>query len=147
MKQYAHKIGAVFFALWGVMHALSGIGFLYGISTAGAAGAINLLGNPNNIVPKDFTGVALGLLTQHSWNLVIAGVFALAVAVTMNWRNSRLAFWLNLYIVGAFDLAYIFAVVLPGYTSVMTGWSGPALWVLATIFSAIGLYRGAEATA
>ena len=147
MKLNAHKIGAVFFALWGIMHALSGIGFLYGISTAGAAGAINLLGNPNNTVPQGFTGVALGLLTQHSLNLVIAGLFALAIAVTMNWKNSWLGFWLNFYIVGTFDLAYIFAVVLPGYTSVITGWSGPALWVLATIFSAIGLYWGVEAAA
>lgn len=147
MTRYAHKIGAAFYALWGVAHVLSGIGFLYGISRSGAAGAIDLLGNPNNVVPQDFTGVALGLLTQHSWNLVIAGLFAVGIAVTMNWRNSRRGYWLNLYVVSAFDLAYIFAVVLPGYTSFMAGWSGPALWVLAVVFSTIGLFRGAETTA
>jgi len=147
MKQHAHKIGAVLYALWGILHVLSGIGFLYGISKAGAAGAIGLLGNPDNVIPQNFTGVALGLLTQHSWNLVIAGLFAFAIAVTMNWRNSRLGYWLNLYVIGAFDLAFIFAVVLPGYTSVMTGWLGPALWVLGAVFSTIGLYSGARTTA
>ncbi len=147
MKQQAHKIGAVFYVLWGVAHILSGVGFLYLISVAGGAGAIGMLGNPANVIPQNFTGATLGILTQHSWNLAIAGLFAVVVAVMMNWRNSRLGYWLNLYVVSAFDLAYIFAVVLPGYTSVMVGWSGPVLWVLAVIFSTSGLFQGAEPTA
>ena len=141
LKYSAHKLGAVFYVLWGILHMLSGTNFLYQLSTVGVTG---LFAVPDS--PQSFPEAAIALLTQHSWNLVIAGFFALAVGIWLNWRNSRIGYWLNLYLVGAFDVAFIFTRVLPGHTDA-SGWLGPILAVLAIVFTSIGLFREAAQTA
>jgi hypothetical protein len=83
--------------------------------------------------------VAAAVLGTHAWNLIVFGVFAVAVAVTLNWRNSRSGYWLNLLVVGGDDVGFIYAIVLPGYVRLGEGLSGPVLWVLAVMFSTVGV--------
>jgi hypothetical protein len=70
------------------------------------------------------------------------GIFALLVGVLMNWRNSRLGYWLNFGIVGVADLGLFIFLISPGYMALADGSPGPVLWILALIFSTIGLLNG-----
>jgi hypothetical protein len=67
------------------------------------------------------------------------GIFALLVGVLMNWRNSRLGYWLNFGIVGVADVGLFIFLILPGHMALADGSPGPVLWILALIFSTIGL--------
>ena len=77
---------------------------------------------------------------------MVFGSFALIVAVTLNWRKSRLGYWLNLGVVSAVDVGFIYAILLPGYIRLGERLPGPALWVLAVIFSTIGLLANPDET-
>jgi hypothetical protein len=148
VKRYAHKIGAVFYVLWGIAHLGVGGALLYRLATEGGTAALAQSSSavPLEELPQNLTGAASALVGQHAWNLVVFGCFALVVAVTLNWRNSRLGYWLNLGVVSAVDVGFIYAFVLPGYIRLADGLPGPALWVLAVIFSTIGLLANPDQT-
>jgi len=61
------------------------------------------------------------------------------VGIFLNWKNSRLGYWLNLIVVSAGDIGFVVFVLVPGYIPFMPGAIGPILWVLAVIFSTVGL--------
>ena len=63
----------------------------------------------------------------------------LAVGVRLNWFNNLTGYWLNISVAGAADLGLIIFLLLPGYMALSDGWPGPLLWLLAAIFSTIGL--------
>src|SRR5437764_1326898 len=79
-------------------------------------------------LPQNFGGVASGVLAQHAWNLAVFGFFATIVGAVLNWRNSRIGYWLNLGVVSSVDLGFIFAILIPGYIRLVDGLWGPALW-------------------
>jgi hypothetical protein len=66
-------------------------------------------------------------------------LFGIAVAVMLNWKNSRLGYWLNLVVVSAADIGFIVYVLMPGYVPLIPGGLGPLLWILAVIFSTLGI--------
>ena len=61
--------------------------------------------------------------------------------VFLNWKNSRLGYWLNLGVVGAADIGLFVFLIIPGYMALADGFSGPLLWLLAFVFSTIGLWQ------
>jgi hypothetical protein len=115
-----HKIGAIFYILWGILHLL------------GAANGFRLAGVLD-------PGLIQGKLLQHAWNTGLFGAFGLTVAILLNWKNSRTGYWLNLLVLGVTDLGYVLFVVLPGYVSPVEGWSGPVLWLLGAVFTTLGV--------
>jgi hypothetical protein len=138
MRSHAHKLGAVFYVLWGVLHVGAGVVILYTLATQGPTSAMARIGSA--VAPVQIsTGVVSGVLAQHAWNLVVFGFFAGVVGVWFNWKNSLLGYWLNLCVVSAVDLGFIFAIVVPGYMRLGDWISGPTLWVLGAIFSTIGV--------
>ena len=141
-----HKIGAVFYVLWGILHIGFGALVLYRLGTEGSTAALGQIGSAvrRSQLPHDLSGVASGVLAQHAWNLMVFGAFALIVAVTLNWRNNRLGYWLNLGVVSGADLGFVCVIVLPRYNTQIDGLAGPILWVLAAIFSTIGLRKEAR---
>jgi len=68
-------------------------------------------------------------------------IFGIVVAICLNWRNSYLGYWLNLVVVSAADLVYIFFILVPGYVPLVSGGLGPLLWVLALIFSTLAIVK------
>ncbi len=148
MRRYAYKIGAVFYVLWGAVHMLVGAVMLYRLATEGGTAALAQTSSAVSVeeLPQNLAGAASALVGQNAWNLMVFGCFALVVAVTLNWRNSRLGYWLNVGVVSAVDIAFIYAFVLPGYIRLGDGLPGPALWVLAVIFSTIGFLANPEET-
>ncbi len=115
-----HRIGAVLYALWGVLH-LAAASEGYRLAMSVDAGPVQ------------------GRLLQNAWNLAIFALVALVVALTMNWRNSRSGYWINLIAVSAADLGFVLLVMIPGYIAIFPGILGPVLWLLAVIFSTLGL--------
>jgi hypothetical protein len=89
-------------------------------------------------------GMIQGRIYQDAWSLLFFAIFGIVVAVYLNWRNSYLGYWLNLIVVSAADLGYIFFVLIPGYVPLVPGGLGPLLWVLALIFSTLGIVKARQ---
>ncbi|MGV2292355.1 hypothetical protein AAHK20_26860 [Trinickia sp. YCB016] len=114
------KIGAVLYIIWACLHFM-------------AAHSVYVLGR--SLDPS----MLQGRVFQAAWNLLFFSIAAIAVAVTLNWRNSVWGYWINFAVVGVADVGFILFVVVPGYMPVWPGVLGPVIWVLATIFSTIAL--------
>ncbi len=143
MTGYWHKLGAFFYILWGILHVGIGALVLYRLGAEGGIAALTQIGTavPPGDLPSRLPNVASGILGQHAWNLALFGVFALVVGILGNWRNSWLGYWLNLAVVSAADLGFIFFIVLPRYNTPFDALAGPVLWVLAVIFSTVGILK------
>jgi len=122
------KLGAVTYVLWGLLHIQ-------------AARLVYMLGD--SLQP----GMIQGRIYQDAWNLLFFALFGIVVAVWLNWNNSRLGYWLNLIVVTAADLGFIFYVLVPGYVPLVPAGLGPLLWVLAIIFSTLGIMKSNGDTA
>lgn len=142
MKQ-AHKIGAVFYVLWGLLHIVGAGSMLYALNAEGGAAALALLGSalPATVFPDQVDPVTHALYAFHSYNLLWMGVLSLVLAIKLNWHNSRVGYWVNLAVVTAADVGLIATLIVPGYMAVTDGLAGPLLWIGAFVFSTIGLVR------
>ena len=114
------KLGAVTYILWGLLHIQ-------------VARLVYMLGN--SLEP----GMVQGRVFQDAFNLLFFALFGIAVAVMLNWKNSRLGYWLNLVVVSAADIGFIVYILMPGYAPLVPGGLGPLLWILAVIFSTLGI--------
>ncbi|HVO42608.1 MAG TPA: hypothetical protein VMT34_08295 [Aggregatilineales bacterium] len=113
------QIGAIFYIAWGLLH-------LY------AAFLVYKLGK------RQTAGMVQGRIYQSVWNLAAFAFAVIAVAVVYNWFNNPVGYWLNLALTGVTDVGFILFVVVPGYLPLWPGLLGPALWILAVIFSTLG---------
>ena len=86
-------------------------------------------------------GMVQGRIFQDAWNLLFFALFGIAVGVFLNWKNSRLGYWLNLIVVSAGDIGFIVFVLIPGHAPFVPGVLGPMLWLLAVLFSTVGIIR------
>ena len=130
MSNLFAKLGSVTYILWGILHIE-------------AARKVYLLGQTLD------PGMLQGRIFQGAWNLLFFAIFAIVVAIFFNWKNSRLGYWMNLTVVSAGDIGYIMFVLVPGYVPFMPGALGPILWILAVLFSTIGIVsarQGGNAT-
>ena len=117
-KNLVASISSVVYVVWGLLHLQ-------------AAAAVYRLGGTLE------SGMLQGRMIQHAWNLLFASVFAIAIAVTLNWRNTRQGYWINTFLVGIVDLGFILFVLIPGYLPLMPGILGPAAWLIAWVLSTI----------
>ena len=121
MNIYA-RLGAVIYVLWGLLHIE-------------AARKVYLLGL--TLEP----GMVQGRIFQDAWNLLFFALFGIVVAIIYNWKNSRVGYWMNLVVVSAGDIGFIVTILLPGYLPLMPGAVGPILWLVALLFSTLGIMR------
>lgn len=70
-----------------------------------------------------------GRVLQDAWNLACFSAAALAVAVTLNWRNDRWGYWINLAVVSVADIGFILFVLMPGHIAAWPGLLGPIFWI------------------
>jgi hypothetical protein len=103
------RIGALCYAAWGVFHVQ-------------VAYDIYRLGLP-------LTGIAQGRMYQLSAYMLTLSLFVIGVGVLLNWRNSRVGFWLNLGVAGWADGVWVLVVVLPGYVGLARGLIPPAIFI------------------
>ena len=120
MSNLFAKLGSITYVLWGILHIE-------------AARKVYVLGQTLD------PGMVQGRIFQDAWNLLFFAIFGIAVGVFLNWKNSRFGYWLNLIVVSAGDIGFIIFILIPGYVPIMPGALGPILWVMAVIFSSIGI--------
>jgi len=125
MSNLFAKLGSVTYILWGILHIE-------------AARKVYLLGQTLD------PGMLQGRIFQDAWNLLFFAIFGIVVAIFFNWKNSRLGYWMNLTVVSAGDIGYIVFVLVPGYVPFMPGALGPILWILAVLFSTVGIVRARQ---
>jgi hypothetical protein len=114
------RIGAVLYLLWGLLHIV-------------AAFKVYALGQTLE------QGMLQGRIFQGAWNLLFFAVFGIVIAVLYNWKNSQMGYWLNLVVVSATDVGFVITILLPGYLPVFPGAIGPILWLLALVFTTMGI--------
>jgi len=112
------KIGATLYVLWGLLHIE-------------AARKVYLLGQSLE------SGMVQGRIYQVALTLFAAAFIGIFVGIFLNWKNSRLGYWLNLTVVSFTDIGFIVAILLPGYIALVPGALGPVLWILALVFSTL----------
>ena len=140
MKRHAHRIGAVFYVLWGLLHVWAGADLL----RADALDQLALLSTdplPNQALPQALQPLVHAALSFHAYNLLWFGLFAVVVAISLNWRNNRIGYWVNLAVVGADDVGLLLFLILPGHLSFAEAGLGPALFALAAVFSTLGVLQ------
>ena len=120
------KLGAVTYVLWGLLHIQ-------------AARLVYMLGQ--TLEP----GMVQGRIYQGAWNLLFFALFGIVVAILLNWKNSRLGYWLNLVVVSAADIGFVVAILMPGYVPLVPGGIGPLLWLLALVLSTLGILKTSQA--
>ena len=114
-----HQIRTVLYVLWGLLHLF-------------AAFQVFKLGSSQG------PGMVQGRIYQNAWNLAYFAIFVIVIAVVYNWKNSPLGYWLNLK-ASITDIGFILFILVPGYFPLRPGILGPALWILAIIFSTLGI--------
>lgn len=145
-SRYA-KIGAAFYLLWGLVHIAGGVVMLQAArggvdrflqtQTGNEAAALGDAAVPAGAIGWTATQEVFSF---HSFNLIWLGMLACAVAVFMNWRNSRSGYWINMALVGFTDLGLIWFIVVPGVLALSDAWIGPVLFAFALWFSTKGKF-------
>ncbi len=119
------KIGAIAYALWSLLHIVLGIQRL-------AARA-----------EFDQLTEAAGRLAQGHWTLVYLGVFGLILSY-FNWKNTKWAYWVALFIISAEDIGFILFPVIHGGLEFPKSIIGPGLWMVGLIFTTIAYVRNVK---
>jgi len=117
-----YRIGAALYLLWGVLH----------VNAAIATYELGATLEP---------GLVQGRVYQDAWNLLFVAIAVSVIAILLNWKNSRLGFWLNLGIASITDMGFIIHVLVPEHVPFIPAVAGPVLWVLAVIFTAIAMRK------
>jgi hypothetical protein len=140
------KAGAVCYVLWGLVHVAGAAYQVYTLRVAGGAGLTALVSTAR---PFDAAGgvppASAAFMGMGALNILWIGVLVAVIGATLNWRNSRLGYWLNLGIVGGTDAALLAALLLPGIMAWTDGSVGLLLFAMAVLLTTLGRMRGAVA--
>jgi hypothetical protein len=113
------KAGAVAYVFWGLLHFK-------------AAQMMFVLGESLE------AGMLQARIFQNGWNLVIFAGFAIVIAIHLNWKNSCAGYWLNLWVISAADIGFIYFVLMPGHVPMIPGAVAPILWIVALALTTVG---------
>ena len=117
MEKIAAKLGAVLYVCWGLLHFTAAYGVF-------------------KLAQNSPATMAQGRLIQTAFYLAAFATAAIIFAITLNWRNDRVGFWVNAVMVGIADIPFILFVLVPGYAPWWPGLLGPILWIAAFLFTA-----------
>jgi hypothetical protein len=138
--QVAHRIGAVLFILWALLHISGGFMILIALGSGDAAEAFGLYKQADGAFPP-ITGAVLGYL---AYCFVVIGGLVGVVAAVANWRNSALGLAMNTAVAGLAEIGLAWFLVIPGYVSWAEASAGMVLFLLATVFGGIGCRKGRQ---
>ncbi|MBP2371960.1 hypothetical protein [Pseudonocardia parietis] len=114
----AARIGAGAYVLWGALHLGVGVSMVVSALTDSSRATAGELGAES---------------TMFFVCAAVLGAQAIGVGVTLNRRNDRAGYWINLLTLGVVDAAFVPILVVPGHVDLIGGLSGPALWLVAAI--------------
>lgn len=137
------RIGAVFYGLWGLLHVVGGSAILAATLGGGPAAGFAFYEQSGG----DFTPLAGAILAMNSFTIAWVGALVLVVAATMNWRNDRKGFLLNLVLAGLMDVALVVFLLAPGFVTLGDAMLGIGLLLIAATFSCLGLLQQRKTSA
>jgi len=139
----AAKAGAIFLALWGILHVWVGYEGIHRYLTMDVGGMWNMVGGGSN-APRNLIQVTADSLTANMQKHLLLnfcldvggyGVLGLILAWVIYKRGSWIAYLVTVVAIGIADLSFSFALVMPGIIEPnIPTISGPIIW-----FIAIGL--------
>ena len=109
--------GSLCYVAWGVFHV-------------GVANDIRHIGLTQS-------GIAQGRTFQLAAYMLCIALFAIVTALVGNWRNQRLAYWLNLCVIGWADAVWVAVVVAPGYVPLVRGLTPPFIYLLGAVLTSL----------
>jgi hypothetical protein len=118
MEKIAARLGAALYVCWGLLHFTAAYG-VYKLAQNSPA------------------TMAQGRLMQTAFYLAVFAATAIVLALTLNWRNDRVGFWVNGVMVGIVDIPFILFVLIPGYAPWWPGVLGPVLWIAAFVLTGL----------
>ena len=142
------KIGAYVFMLWSVLHVFVGIEGVHQYLNGGTTGLWNMLIGGSAVSRSAFvhatdpaTLFAQGqLMLNFCIDVGGYGVLGFFVAWLILRRASWVGYFLGLIVIGIADLAFLFAMVVPGVIELNAGTiGGPVLWCIAIVITPFGL--------
>jgi hypothetical protein len=134
------KTGAVFYALWGLVHVIGGAMQLATLKSGGGAALTAMVATASGVDPAtlEVPVAAAAFMGMGAMNILWIGALVLGVAAGQNWQNIRAGYWLNLALAGATDTTLLLALLLPGIMAWSDGMVGIGLFLLAAAFSTAG---------
>jgi hypothetical protein len=121
VSKLAAKLGTLFWVLWGAVHL-------------NAARGLMKLGQQ---APR---GTMIQARIYQDAAIILAGALVvIVIALTMNWRNSTVGYWINLGLVFFLDLPFVLFVLDPGLAPLWPGLQGPIAFAIAATFSGAAL--------
>ena len=103
---------AILYVRWGIAHVRVGLEPLRTLETDGAEAFLqHIAWVPSHPISTDIGQMGIGLLQQHHFNILFAGLFAIVVAITAIWRGSVIGWITNLLVIGAIDYAFVVSIV------------------------------------
>jgi len=125
MTRLFSVLGAVFYFAWGALHLLA------------AANSFMFADSMED-------GLVQGRLFQAAFYVAIFAIFAIVaivVALTLNWKNSRIGYWVNSLTVSTADIPFVLFTVMPGYMTGPEALLGPSLWIVGLVTSTLAQMR------
>ena len=116
----AARIGAALYVLWGLFHLF-------------AAASVYRLS-------ESASGMVQGRLQQDAFYLLFFAISGVVIAVTLNWRNDRLGYWMNGILIAVADIPFVLFVLVPGLMPWWPGLLGPLLWIAALLLTSVGRF-------
>lgn len=126
------KIGAIFYLLWGLLHIVGGGSILFSALESADIAYAGFQGSSGG-----HSALAGGVLAYHGFNILWIGFVVAVIAITLNWKNTRVGAWTNFALVGFLDLGLVIFMLIPGYVPWAAGSIGLGLFALAALFTAM----------
>lgn len=111
---------------------------LMALRAEGGAGVLRMLASADPAVaPDSVSDITAAVAGFHSWNLLWIGALVAVIAVTLNRRNDRAGYWVNLALAGCTDVGLVVFMLAPGHLRLAEGMVGIVLFVVAAVASSI----------
>ncbi len=142
------KIGAIFLALWGILHVWVGYEGIHQYLSSDVKGMWEMLTGgsnaPHNLVQHTTDALTANAQKQLLLNFCIDvggyGVLGLMLAWIIYRKGSWMAYMIAVVAIGICDLAFLFSLVTAGIIEYsLASISGPVIWFLAVVLIPFGL--------
>lgn len=135
------KLGAAMFFLWGLLHVYAGGLMSVPFFTVGPGANLAVVGFAVGEPLSPFERVASHITLNFGLDLAGYGILAIWCAANLlRNRNVFFSFALLVVMLGISDGAFIYSLLLPGYSPLIEGLPGPILYALGVPLTVKGLF-------
>ena len=135
------KSGAAMFFLWGVLHVYAGGLMSIPFFTSGAGSNLAVVGFGLAEPLSSFERVASHITLNFGLDLAGYGILAVWLSINLfRGQHMKLSFALLVVMLGISDGAFVYSLLLPGYSPLAEGLPGPILFLLGIPLVTKGLF-------